>query len=453
MSRASVYVRNSKAIGARNLSQAGMVEECKELATQLGLEVVAVHVDNGKSGAIRDRPEFTAWLEDGRTDAADVLISWAGDRLTREGVNVAGMILDVVEGKDATTGAVTRQPVRFVSVDDRLDSEQGDAFRWNFVIKAEVARAERERMKARSKATRERLVKAGRWPSGQAPYGTRLDEDRHLEVDDAEAAILREVVTRLLSGQSMRRVLLWLGEEGIKTRRGNPWTRSSLTTTLESETTRKYVLTLAESRALAERLHPKPGMRPKGGQPVKWILSGLAKCGGCGRPMTTSRDARRDVTRYVCPTVSSVAPCPARATIRADRVDAFVEERYLEHVGWLSFWEEVVTVDGTEVDAAERARDKAQVALLESPGAETLAAYQAAQSALEEALAKPVTRHREIVATPTYGEQWAAAKAAGDTERMSHLIANAAHEIVIHRSTSPSWDDSRVRITWSDEVE
>src|SRR5690348_10382838 len=118
MSTASIYVRNSKAIGERNLSQAGMLDDCQALAEQLGLQVVARHVDNGKSGAIRDRPEFTAWLDDAREGRAEVLISWAGDRLTREGVNVAGAILDVVEGKDVATGAVVRDPVRFVSFDD-----------------------------------------------------------------------------------------------------------------------------------------------------------------------------------------------------------------------------------------------------------------------------------------------------------------------------------------------
>lgn len=422
-----------------------MVNECKDRAAELGLTVVAVHVDNGKSGAIRDRPEFVSWLDDGRNGTAEVLISWAGDRLTREGINVAGLILDVVEGKDSQTGAVTRKPVRFLSVDDGLDSEQGDAFRLNFMIKAEGARQERERMKSRSIATRKRLLAEGKWPSGQPPYGTRLDADRRLESDPVERDVLRDVYQRLVRGESMRSVLLWMNEEGLTTRRGNPWTRSSLTTTLESETSSKYVFTLAESRALASRLHPKPGMRPKGGKPVKWLLSGYAACAGCKRPMTTSRDAKRDVTRYVCPTTASIAPCPARATIRADRVDAFIEERYLETWGDLSFWEEIVEVDGQEVDDAERARDEAQEALNADPTAETLAAYQQAKQALEDALARPVVRHRRLVETETYGEQWKKA----DQHGRAAMIRKATRGIEIKRSGSPKWDEARIEIDWT----
>jgi len=445
MSTASLYVRNSKAIGARNLSQDGMVAECRELAGREGLDVVAVHVDNGLSGAIRDRPEFTAWLDDGRAGRADVLISWAGDRLTREGSNVSGMILDVIEGKDSKTGAVVRPPVRFVSVDDGLDSEHGDAFRWNFVIKAEVARGERERMKSRSKATRRRLLAQGKWPSGQAPYGTRLDDNRRLEPDPTERDVLRDVAQRLLRGDPMRKVLLWMNEQGLTTRRGNPWTRSSLVTSLESETSREHIFTLAESRALGPCLHPKPGTRRRAGRPVSYLLTGYATCGGCGRPLTTSRDARRDVTRYVCPTTTSVAPCPARVTIRADRVDAYIEEQYLETWGDMHWWDEVVEVDGQEVDEAERARDEAQAAMTNDPTDENVAAFRAAKQALEAALAQPVVRRRKIVETETYGEQWRKA----DIPARAAMIASSTRSIEITRSTAPTWDKGRIVIDWT----
>lgn len=462
MSSASVYVRNSKAIGVRNMSQAGMVAECRELAAREGLDVIAVHVDNGLSGAVRDRPEFVAWLDDARAGRADVLISWAGDRLTREGLNVAGRIMDVVEGKDPDTGAVVREPVRLLTYDDGIDSDQGDYWRRRLGDGAENARAERSRMSRRSLATRKRLREAGKWPSGQAPYGTMFDcpsvrgcvgeKDgpahlcsRLLVPNPAERQVLRDVAQRLMRGEPMRKVLLWMGEQRLTTRRGNPWTRSSLTTTLESETSRKYVFTLAESRALEARLHPKPGMRPTGGRPVQWLLSGYATCAGCGRPMTTSRDGKRGVTRYVCPSTSSVAPCEARATIRADRVDAYVEEQYLETWSDLYFWEEVVEVDGQEVDEAERAYQAAEARARETWADEDVQAARAAKQALEAALSKPVVRTRKIVETETYGEQWKKA----DLPGRAAMIRAATRSISISRSTAPAWDPGRIQIDWT----
>jgi site-specific DNA recombinase len=448
MSTASIYVRNSKAIGARNMSQAGMVEECRALAEQEGLQVIATHIDKGLSGAIRDRPAFLAWLADAEQGRAEVLISWAGDRLTREGINVAGRIMDVVEGKDPDSGKVVREPVRLLTYDDGIDSSQGDYWRRRLGDGAENARAERARMSRRSLATRKRLEGAGKWASGPAPYGTRLDADRRLEVDPTERDVLRDVAQRLMQGQSMRQVLLWMNEEeGLTTRRGNPWTRSSLTTTLESETSRDKIFTLVESRALAERLHPRPGMRAKGGQPVKWLLSGYATCAGCERPMTTSRDKKRGVTRYVCPTTTSVAPCEGRATIRADRVDALIEEQYLAAWGDLHWWDEVVEVDGQEVDVAERARDDAQAAMLDDPSDENVARFREARLALEAALSKPVVRTRKLVEAETYGTKWEKAK--GDTAARAAMIRQATRSIEIVRSTAPTWDPSRVRVEWT----
>src|SRR4051794_41106440 len=94
---ASVYIRLSREAGAANLSLQGMTDEACALADQAGYEVFAVHVDDGTSGATRTRPQFLAWLEDARSGHVDALVTFHADRLTREGVNVAAMVLDVVE--------------------------------------------------------------------------------------------------------------------------------------------------------------------------------------------------------------------------------------------------------------------------------------------------------------------------------------------------------------------
>jgi hypothetical protein len=117
-------VRLSREADAENLSKDGMIADCRAVADREGLDVIAVHVDDGISGAVRNRPAFLAWLADVREGRADTLISWHADRMTREGVNVAAMILDVVEGKDDVTGKVIRPAVRLLDTKG-LDS-QGD---------------------------------------------------------------------------------------------------------------------------------------------------------------------------------------------------------------------------------------------------------------------------------------------------------------------------------------
>lgn len=397
-------------------------QEIRQLCGRLGHDVVRVHSDT-VSGALTTRPGFRAWLAD--AGEVDLLATWAIDRASRSGILGAAAIMEVIEGK----------PTRFMTVDG-LDSEQ-PGFGMNLAIRAEIAREERQRFVERSKATRKRLLLEGRHPSGSAPYGTRLNAERRLEPDPAEAAVLQEVAQKLLAGQSVRSVVVWMNDQGLTTRRGNPWTRGGLTATLETESSRLHVFTLAEQRALSSRLHPSPGSRPVGGRPVTWLLSGYAQCAGCSRPLTRSRDARRDVTRYVCPTVASVAPCPARVTIRADRADAFVEAKFLERLGDGYWWEERITIDSADVDEAERNRDVAQAALLSAPGPETLHDYQAAQGALDKAIGRPAVRRRELVATERYKDLWSK----GDTPARATLLRGATESIEIARSTSgPTWD-------------
>src|SRR3954463_10380590 len=172
---ASLNVRLSKEARAENLSLDGMMRECEELAEEHGLRVVARHIDDGISGAVRNRPGFVAWLDDAREARVDHLIAWHVDRMTREGINVAGQILDTVEGKDPETGRQIRRPVRLLDTKGLDSAGDETAFRFQFVIKAEVARAEPERIPGRSKSRRPRLIPRRPWAGGgEVPIGFRV---------------------------------------------------------------------------------------------------------------------------------------------------------------------------------------------------------------------------------------------------------------------------------------
>lgn len=386
--RASGYVRLSKQAGETNLSGKGMMDDVRALSERLGCDLVHEHMDDGVSGAIRDRPEFTAWLNDARRGDVDLLLTYHADRLTREGVNAAAMVLDVIEGKDPDTGRVIRTPVRLVDCEG-IDSDQKDAFRWRFVIAAEVARAERERIKSRNLATRKRLLEAGRWVGGTCPYGTQVttddDGNKILEINEREAGILRDVAARLIGGSSMRAEIRWLDAEGIVTRRGGKWTRSSLRATLLSDASAQYVFNRATRRALGKRFATGPSQGPKGGRPKVWLLSGgLALCESCGSKMTTSAG------RYVCWSgASGAADCPAQVSIDAKAVDTYMEQQFLARFGPIAPLQKVVVVVPGEVDAAEKAVEDAEAALLEDLSIENMTTLKEARAELERLNALP----------------------------------------------------------------
>jgi DNA invertase Pin-like site-specific DNA recombinase len=446
---ASIGVRLSKQAKDSNTSLQGMINDCRALAARLGADVLEpIHVDDGVSGSIRERPKFLAWMQDGISGRADILIAPHTDRVTREGVNVAAMVLDVVEGK--AHGSVG--PVRLVTVDG-LDSNDEDSFRWRFVIQAEIARSELRRIRERNLKTRARLNEAGRWAGGPVPFGCRVVERKndegkrvkYLEADPSEAKILREVARRLIDGQATHAVARWLVSTGCKTRKGNDWSVRTLKVVLLCQASKAHVFDSATWRALNERLKPKGNAGGGGGRPQVWLLArGNGVCGTCGRNLTTARK------QYVCANLA----CPAQVGIMAQPVDDFLEAEFLRKWGDLWWYETRVELDdASHLDEAEEALAAAQAALLASPGAETLASYQAAQTALETAQATPLGKRVVTVATDwTWSEWWGKASV---PERAAELRQFLAEPVKIRPGTSVRRrvDLERLDATWMDQVE
>src|SRR4051794_29233640 len=308
----SINVRLSKEARAENLSLEGMMADCERLAEEHGLRVVARHIDDGISGAVRNRPGFVAWLNDARECRVDHLIAWHVDRMTREGINVAGQILDTVEGKDPETGRQVRRPVRLLDTKGLDSAGDETSFRFQFVIKAEVARAERERMRDRARAARRRAILAGRWAGGgQVPIGFRVVDNpdgpgKILDLDPTEAAFVREAAERVLAGENLSSVGRWAnGPLGVPPRKATRWTRRTLLQVLTGAPIQGKVVTIVEGKAVqvvdedgepvtipailspdeAAAVRAKlavgaPDAR-KGGRHPSRLLSGLLLCSGC----------------------------------------------------------------------------------------------------------------------------------------------------------------------------
>ena len=467
MPTASIYVRLSKKADDRNLSLSGMLDDTRALAARLGYDVAAERVDDGISGAVRSRPAFQAWLEDGRSGRVDAMLTWSADRLTREGVNVVGPILDIVEGEVC-------QPVRLVDVqglDSDGDEKAKERFREDFIGQSEDARKERRAMRRRNKAARERMnAEPSRFPGGPIPFGTemvneagepttkKIKEAKYLRKSEAEAAFLAEVAGRLVRGDSLLSVTRWANEQDMRPRerKGRPvsdWSRQSIRNVLTSATVQKMVFTDSQNKAIARRLSPaKPTRQTRGGRPQERLLAGgVGTCASCHRPLTTSSG------RYVCPAVSSGERCQAKVSIQAAPVDEHVEAAFLERWGDVFAIEGHVVFEGAEeVDAAETALEAARVAMTDDPTDENVAAFRTARTALDAAQAIPV-RRVERPTGRTNGEVWAAS----DVPERAAILRQAADSIEIRRGDGTAYrpgrrgsyvDLERVVITWRDEV-
>ena len=408
---ASGYVRLSEAAQAENLSRDGMVADVERKAAELGLRLIGpVHVDDGLSGAVRNRPEFVAWLDDARECRAANLIAWHVDRMTREGVNVAALILDAIEGKDPETGRVIREPARLVDTKGLDSAGDETAFRFRFLIAAEVARAERERMRDRTRAMHARARAAGRWTHGRPPFGFRAVDNpdgagKVLEVVAVEAEIVRDVAAWAVAGDGLALCARRLNARGVQTRTGREWSRGTISQLLTGDAVRSLILSPAENRAVRELLD-RPA-NPRHGRTHSRLLSGIIVCGTCGRTLKVA--ARNGAPIYRCNAREAGYTCGRGVSAPAGPCDDYVERFFLDGWGRLPYLERRVVVAGAdELALAEDAKAAALQTLGEAPTQEAFAALQAAQARVEALAALPVeTVERSVPTGRTYAEEWA----------------------------------------------
>lgn len=438
--RALLYLRLSESDEA-STSIARQEADLRLRADREGWDVVEVLTDDGLSGG-KDRDNALAALAKLRRGDVDVLAVWKFDRWSRQGL---GALAALIEALDANPAAL------FVADRDGLTSGQ-PAWRIIAAVLAEVARMERENIQARVRSSVSALRKGGRYSGGTVPMGYRPVDNpngpgRVLVIEEAEAAIVREAASRVLSGESLYAVVVDLNDRAIPTRRGATWSIQALRQILTSDT------------ILGRVTHRGAILRDDSGMPVDvwppvldgetWhrlravldadrtaearpqrrrrsrLLSGVASCAVCGSRLYVKHNGA-GVTSYACTQRSNGRPCPG-VSVSAELLEAHVTKAFLAEVGTA----EVMT-------RVEEAPEDAALAGIEGAVAATLSAMDeegADIAALAIRLSTLKARRTELRSSPSTrvirlaptGETFADAWERGSLpERQTLLAANVA---------------------------
>src|SRR5690606_29628492 len=92
---------------------------------------------------------------------------------------------------------------------------------------AALAQWERENLGERVREGMTEMVRQGNWHGGPTPYGYD-NEEKALILNEAQAAIVREVFEKYVSGASSREIALDLNRRGLRTQHGAQWTGSTI---------------------------------------------------------------------------------------------------------------------------------------------------------------------------------------------------------------------------------
>jgi DNA invertase Pin-like site-specific DNA recombinase len=197
--KAVIYTRISQDRTGAGMGVERQEQDCKDLANNLGWEVVAVYTDNDISAySGKRRPGYEVLLADleaGR--ATDVLASHT-DRLHRSNLELERYIT-ICDSHGVITHTVQA---------DNLDLSTSSG-RMTARIVGAVAQQESEHKGERVRRARQQKAQAGGWNDGKRPFGFEPDG---LTIRESEAAEIRKAAEAILSGASLRSVVRHLNQ-------------------------------------------------------------------------------------------------------------------------------------------------------------------------------------------------------------------------------------------------
>jgi site-specific DNA recombinase len=335
---AAVYARISEDREGGGLGVERQENDCRELAERLGVRVVAVHVDNDISAySGKPRPGYDALVKSIEAGDIGVVLAWHSDRLHRRTSELERYITACEKHGVAT------HTVRAGLLD--LSTPGG---RMNAKILGAVAQQESEHKGERVSAARKQRVLAGKFAGGPRPFGFEADG---ITIRPSEAAEIVKATDALLAGAGLRGCVLDLNRRKVPTALGAPaWQSRTLKDVLLRP--RNAGLNVYQGEivgpAVWEPIIPEPRWRAlvalltdKGRRTapsdlgtkgkVRWLGSGLYRCGVCGLPELRVSNNSRGTPTYRCRsrhwTPGGTGHVSRSARVLDELVEALIVER------------------------------------------------------------------------------------------------------------------------------
>ena len=369
---AALYARVSSDRQDVDLSVSAQLRALKDFAKANGYSVAREYVDEAESGRVADRPQFREMSEEGSQPKApfEVILVWKFSRFTRKREHAV-----------AFKSMLRRKGIRVVSITEHADDsptgklmeaiiESVDEF-YSENLAEDVVRGMRE------------AASRGFFLGSKAPFGYKrvkvsdgVKERPTLEVDPATAPVVREIFESSLHGNGLKEICKALNDRGV-TNRGKRWYKGGLHYLLNNEA---YTGTAVWGRTTKGEKAQDP-VRVEGAWPAlvsrglfddvqqamrdrapkvqrpgrvgsRFLLSGLLKCGVCGRPYSGQGAKSGQFAYYICGTLfrEGAGTCSARY-LNAPRVEDFVVEKIRGRILTEETIVELVTLVAEEVDA------------------------------------------------------------------------------------------------------
>lgn len=278
----AIYARISSDPGGEGLGVARQLEDCRQFATDHEWTDLVEYVDNDRSAfSGRTRPEYQRLVDDISAGRVARVIAWHPDRLHRSPLELEGY-LDLVQAHQVDTFTVRAGAWDLSTPAGRLQARVIGSF----------SRYESEHKSERIARKHRQTLMDGGLVGGRRPFGWQSDGTT---VPD-ELAALAEGTRAILDGRSLASVVRDWNARGLTTTAGRQFdpvatrlvlqrARNAGLATYKGEVVGpgkwEPAVTETEWRGVCA-IFSDPARRTSPGAQVRWMGSGLYRCGVCG---------------------------------------------------------------------------------------------------------------------------------------------------------------------------
>lgn len=292
-----IYARYSSH-NQKDISIEQQVEKDRAKADELGIEITGVYADRAVSGRSDKRPEFQRLMRDARKGMFAYVVAWKSSRIGR---NMLEAMLNETK--------LAELNVRIVYVEEDFDDTAAGRF---------AARSMMNVNQFYSENMAEDIVRglqsnaANCMVNGKLPLGYIADKDLHYQIDEENAAVVREIFEKVSKQVPFVEIANSLNDRGITTAMGKPWGRTSFASILSNERYRGVyiygdtrieggiprIVTDEMFYQAQEAMRIKTNLTGRKRKNMNYLLTGKAYCGECGAPMTGVSGTGRNGAHY-----------------------------------------------------------------------------------------------------------------------------------------------------------
>ena len=326
-----IYARYSSH-SQRDVSIEQQVRACEVFAERNGIQIAHIYEDRSLTGTNDKRPGFQQMIKDAKKGGWAYVIVYTLDRFSRDRYDSA-----VYKRTLKDCGVKVLSAMENIS-----DDPTGVLMESLLEGLAEYYSKELSRKIRRGMTDNASKCMV----NGSLPLGFVRGSDGRYAIDEAEAAVVREIFQRVLNGDKFSEIISDLNARCIKTKVGKPWNKSSFNRLVTNERyTGVYIygetrieggipqiIDRATFDAVQTKLHSKANPR-KSNNPQRrrrddsiYLLTGKLFCGHCKAPMVGVSGKSQGATPYyyyVCKGKRTDHSCDKK-NVRREYIEEFV---------------------------------------------------------------------------------------------------------------------------------